>query len=329
MHNMELKTDFIKFDFHFYDEFQYLCMKNAFFQLLEYYEFKNPLLYLKTGFELKINVKNDIFSLYKQYPCNPFFEMDKVNSGKGSDFESIFKFNLSHLPTILLVDVFYLPFRNEFQKYHAGHFIILFDYDKNLNKVGVTDWYAPHFFKGYLDINDFIKARTSNNPTDVFETFSGKAIDNYWYQFDKNINLIDPKYNFDLNVESIKRTINNQKDSIYSGIEALQKMRDLILLLKETSETYAKSIMKDYHNQVFIYYRTSLFSKKYFEQVDEILNIPSAKKLLYFSAICYEALNNLNFLFLQNCIRFSEDNLDKMSVIIEELIKQYVEINKI
>ena len=316
----------LDFGFKFHEELQYLCMKSAFAQLLNYYGFQHELLYLKTGFEIKIQVKDNQFNTYKQWPCNPFFEMNKVEMGHGSDFEKILEQNLIKAPTILLVDVFDLPFRNEYHQYHAGHFILLFDYDHKSEQVGIVDWYVPHFFKGYLNITDFKKARTSENPTDVFEIFSGKAIDNYWYHFDPDIKLLTTKENYDLNIEDILRSIQNSQDKIYSGIEALLQIREFLPLVKQDNETLGKNMMKNYHNQLFIYYRTSLLAKKYFSMAEEILHIKSARKYYEFSASCYEILANMNFLFLQNSVRFSASGVEQLILSLEDLIKQYEKI---
>lgn len=317
---------FINFDFHYNNDLQYLCMKNAFSQLLEYYEYQNPLLYLKTGFELKIKVENGRFGVFKQWQCYPFHEMDKVRTGKGKDFKQIFWQNLKDAPVITLCDVFYLPYRNEYHKYHAGHFILLFDYNEESRRVGITDWYAPHFFKGYIELEHYKNARTSVNPLDIFAAFSGKEINNYWFYLARETSLMKPEENYEANVGDMCRVIHNPDANIYSQAAAVEVMKSLIAGLSGANEAYAKKIMDYYHNQIFIYYRTSVFARKYFEQAAEVLNIQSARKYKEFAAKCSSILDKLNFTLIRSCVQLNDKNIKKLLDLLDLLEEQYQEL---
>ncbi|HWT76573.1 MAG TPA: BtrH N-terminal domain-containing protein [Mobilitalea sp.] len=322
-----MEDKFQDFKFHYSEEFQYLCMKNAFCQMLSHYGYENPILYLKTGFELKILKEDQKFSLFRQWQCNPFFEMEKIEKGYGDDFEAIFTQNCKEAPVILLADVFYLPYRSEYQKFHASHFILLFDYNEEQQKVGITDWYAPHFFQGYIDYKEFKRARASQNPADVFTTFSGKPIHNYWYRIPKEIDLISPEFNYELNVKAMFLTMIDEKENIYGGIEAFAQMKKMMEVLYETEETEGQKTMQYYHDQLFIYYRTSLFAKKYFGEVDQILGSKDAAKYQEFCKLCCEILNKLNMEMNKASVSFTAKRIDKVIAWLNELETYYYKYN--
>lgn len=321
-----MTDDFMKYNFHYSDEFQYLCMKNAFKQLLEYYGYENSNLYIRTGFELKIQTEKDTFGVFKQWPCYPFHDMRKVVSGNGKDFSEIFEKNCDEVPVIVLVDVYELPFRNEYHKFHAAHFIILFDYKSAEHQVGVVDWYAPHFFKGYIDYDAFKKARTSDNPTDTFTIFSGYSIDNYWFALKKDDELDSPENNYRLNVDSMIRVVDNPEAGIYSGLLAIQKIREYIDRWYDLDGKTVKRLAAYYHDQLFIYYRTTKLAGLYFNEVHQILNFEDALRYRDFAKSCEDVISRIIFTLNKCIVSCSEKKIDKIDELVQQLEKKYKEI---
>lgn len=277
----------------YYDEMQYFCLKNCFFQMLDFLGVKNPLLHIKLGLRLKVIYNKDTnnINVFKHELILPLFKMANVNSGQGKDFELIFKKNLMNTPVIVLVDVFYLPYRKEYKKCHASHTIFLTGY-KN-GEVEIIDWYKPYFFKGYISIDDFKLGRISKNEKDL-NPFSGFEINNYWYKFNSDDFNTLPQEIIKLNIDDLISKVIYKDNSIYSGKEAFLKIKEWICLNINLDDLELKEKCHHLHDELFIFYRATILSKKYLD-------------------IAYASYPNLVEISIINCINYISKNLEKIN----------------
>lgn len=311
-------------NFYFYDEMQYFCLKNCFFQLMEYMGYQNSLLNIKTGCSLKMlyDNNNDKFSIFKHELLSPMYDMNNVEYGSGLDFEIIFKKNIKYLPVIVLVDVFYLPYRKEFKKYHASHAIFFVDYDNSTKQVDIIDWYKPYFFKGSISINDFKLARNSLNPNDI-NPFSGFSIKNYWYKINKENVKVDTQKIIIKNLESLKDSYINKDKTIYYGKESLKKLNFYIDISLNKEEHILKDICKYIHDELFIYYRSSILNRRYFLEANKKYPELLDCNLLKFIEQKSKSLEKINFCLLKGSILNPKANLEKVQKELEYICCLY------
>ena len=171
----------------------------------------------------------------------------------------IFRENIKYIqdhdsPMIVGVDTFYLPYASNVGKNHAKHTAILCGWDEKSQKVYLIDWYPPWFFKGSVDLKDFLLARSSKNE-DAGSIYSGNKIGNNWAV----IEGIQPKskdYLLHELLDSMRREYYRDADDYYLyGPEAITAMKGVI------DECLSKEQFHSLHREIwFIGKRYRLFS---------------------------------------------------------------------
>lgn len=306
----------------YYQEMHYLCMKSAFSQLLDLIGIKDNLLYLKVGNEIKLKKSDKKFSVYKHFPLMPFHNMENIEFGQGVLFEDIFEENLRKLPLIVMCDVFYLPYRKEYMIHHATHAVILKDYKKLKQDVHIIDWYAPHFFDGVISLEDYKRARTSDNSKDR-NIFSGFGIKNYWYKINDISNILSVMDNYDRNVLEMLKNEENGFKGIYRGINAIIIAKNNLKNIFEGLEQDIKRNMSIYHDEFFVYYRTMLFGTLYYQEIYEKLNYLSALDYMRFCKNNAIILEKLNINFLRTSMHLSNIQIVKINDLFQQLERNY------
>lgn len=312
------------FQFKYYEQMHYLCMKSIFFQYLDLLGCENSLLYMKVGNEIKIQAKAQEIAIYKHFPLMPFYEMNRIRSGKGEKFDSIFEENRKEMPLVVLCDVFYLPYRKEYRKYHAVHAVILYDYHEEEQTVGVVDWYAPHFFRGNIPLGNYKMARMSQNPADA-NIFSGYAVENYWYKLENESNLLSIHENYDRNVSEMFQNDINLEKGIYRGKAAFPEIIKQLKQMYEGSEEAVKKAMSYYHNEFFTYFRTMIFATLYYKEANEKLGYDSAAEYMRFCDNNAKLLDRANKIFMRASMRPSMKYVDDLVAQFEAIEKNYLD----
>jgi hypothetical protein len=83
-------------------------------------------------------------------------------------------------PVIAAVDNFHLPFRPAFGDVHAAHLLVVYGIDERAGTVHVSDAMPPAF-SGAIPVEDFLRAWSSSNPSDVQDAFfSDSRIGRRW-----------------------------------------------------------------------------------------------------------------------------------------------------
>lgn len=311
-----------EFDFCYHDEMQYFCLKNCFYQLMDYYSIENALLNIKLGLKLKITCTEDNFYTYKHENLLPLYDMDAVEYGCGKEFDEIFHQNLDNLPVIVLVDVYYLPYRKEHLQYHASHAVILTDYSANEEIVKIIDWYAPYFYKGGLSLQEYKLARTSPNLKDV-NPFSGFSINNYWYK-------LSDKQGKDLTIETVHRNLGdficsecNDERKIYTGAYAVDKIvNEIEKGLGNDAQAFPK-LCKHIHDELFLFYRSFVLAEKYFELANSCFSHEFSFKICEYIPELSQLLSKSNFYLLKGSMANSEKMLIKAQNVLNTIKSIY------
>ncbi len=311
---------FENFDFQYFDEMKYFCLKNCFFQNMEYLGIEDSLLHIKLGLQFKILSNNDIFNTYKHELLMPLFEMGLVEHGFGDNFEVVFGENTQSLPVIILVDVYYLPYRQEYQKYHASHTVFLAGYNEEF--VRIVDWYSPYFYKGSVSFEDFKKARISENPKDI-NPFSGFAIKNYWYKI-KSENLhMNPIDNIQKNLVDMKQSLSDDRKGVYTGLFAFEKVTAYMEKQFLIPDAPLNMACKHIHDELFIFYRAVILAERYFEYArSRFPNDIDISHIEFLNEVS-NAIEKINFYLLKGSISCSQETFRKSKILIENIIHLY------
>lgn len=325
---MQIDSRFNEFVFPYFDDMKYFCLKNCFYQYMNYLGIEDSLLKLKTGFKFKIVyfAHNQSFSVFKHDLLLPFYDMNNAISGNGDDFNSIFEENLNSLPVIVLADVFYLPYREEYKKYHASHAIFLTGYSEKEKIVHIIDWYSPYFFKGTIDFENYKLARGSANPKDV-NPFSGFEINNYWYKITTDKMNIDSEFNIIENLNSMKAVeCNGQEKAILTGVNALNKVIEVSELYLQVEERDLKKVCSYLHDELFVWYRASALSKVFYQEAHSKYKNLISEELLQFINEGSEMLNSINYFLMKGSMARSRKNLENSVEGLKKFRKLYTSI---
>ena len=130
-------------------------------------------------------------------------------------------------PIVVGLDTFHLPYASNAGKNHAKHTAILCGWDEKNGKVELIDWYPPWYFKGGVDLKDYLLARSSNNESDG-TIYSGRRIGNNWAA----VEGIEPKSKKELLLELLQTTKQEyyrEGDGQYLyGPEAMEAMKKMV-----------------------------------------------------------------------------------------------------
>lgn len=158
-------------------EFHYLCNRNVERVALEGIGVSSAILLTQSGFFIKdssffqdgsifVDFFRDTFiSLVSKFIKPPCF---------GLDWDIIRESIINGCPVIILVDVYFMPYKVHFHKNHAAHCVLLSE-TRN-NEFLVIDWYEPDYYIGYVEEHILDLARQSSNEKDGASVYSGYPI---------------------------------------------------------------------------------------------------------------------------------------------------------
>ena len=291
--------------------FKYLCVQNCIFHILNILGCKNSkhLMRCPINYHAKKNYLLEDKSVYKilfQKPntnqCMLSLVDFKVFSSE--DTEKIWSENkkmLNHgMPIIALVDVYYLHYRKEYQNLHGSHAVIVVDYYEDKGSVKIVDWYEPYFFIGLVKLNDFIRARNSENPK-CANPYSGTPISNEWlYIFPNKYEVT--KEDCLLENLSLSLRINDSKEEIY-GTNSIKQ----IIILTESNSS--KEYFKELHENLFPLWR---LYDLLFSNIQEVINNYSNKLCLNTLLEYKNKFHELLFLILKLSVKFNEKSHEQL-----------------
>jgi len=161
----------------YFPAFNRNCLRACMYNYLLQIGHAEPLLHIDSSIKV---IEHNLFSdsgvtntgLYKREAESLY-----VNYGEiGCVWEQDKKMLRQGIPLIFDVDVFYLPYRDEFRKKHGSHGVICERYDED--NVKIVDWSSPHFFCGNISIDCLLKSRASDNPYSD-NPFSGMSLNSF------------------------------------------------------------------------------------------------------------------------------------------------------
>lgn len=297
-------------------EFDTFCYQNCIKQILEYYDIKNPMLYINTSMSM-IFKKNSIYDCYYDYEGRsvlPRFINNIINN-KDIDTYNIWNNNLEYLhkgfPLIVKCDSYYLPYTSNYHKKHGRHSLILAGYNYYKNIVTIIDWSTLCTYKGDISLDIFLQARSSQNKFDG-NRFSGIPINNEWSIIKRNNWEQDNKF---LIKDLFKLSINQYYEvESYEEPRGIYAIKETILMLNEVNEfTLNKQIefLKKFHFALFrIIRRKKLFCYYIFSSIGLVKD---NEYLQFYNYIC-NIYNEWDYI---------------LKIIIKSIYKQKSNINKL
>lgn len=158
-------------------EFHYLCDRNVERVALEVLGVSSPMFLTQSGLFIKENTFFQDGSLFVDFFRDTFIDLAASFIKKpcfGLDWNIIKESIAIGCPVIILVDVFYMPYKIHFHKDHAAHCILLNEVIDG--KYLVIDWYEPDYYIGYIEEEVLNLARQSTNEEDGASVYSGYPI---------------------------------------------------------------------------------------------------------------------------------------------------------
>ena len=313
----------------YYDEMHYFCLKNCFNNCLILNGIEDSLLRIRTGLEFKIRINYDKtnFNVLKHTLLLPFFDMNQVTCGMGDDSEEIFNDNISKIPIIVLVDVYYLPYRKEYHKYHASHAVLLVGYDESMDFVEIIDWYGPYFYIGEIPYDEYLNARNSDNPNDV-NPFSGFKINNYWYKIGVECK-IDIKKNLIENLNGLRGDRKLITNNSVVGKEAVNTITTIMQKKIEAEDIEIKRFCGTLHNELYILSRATELSILYYTEIKKKNSNMIDDRIILFVKNINESFKKMNYWLLKGSIKNSRDYLKKVLTKWIEFEKEYNAIEQV
>lgn len=164
--------------FEYFDAFKHNCLKACAYNYLKLQKVISPMLYIDSAIRLYQLDEGKHFRLYNDPSNNILFpqyryKTDHMWGRYGEVWERNMKYLDKGTPIIVDVDVFYLPYRTEYNKRHGSHGILLLQYDNC--SVEIVDWSQPYFYHAWLDVEFLCNSRKSENPYSN-NPFSGMSI---------------------------------------------------------------------------------------------------------------------------------------------------------
>lgn len=244
-----------EYNFEYLQQFHYLCIQNCLYQLLSFFGYRNANQYMDCAFNICIYKDKITFLRQKMTDIviPPIKNNIKIRTVISKN--NAWSFNREILKNkeifIAIVDVYYLYYRKEYEKIHGAHAVIVIGYDDNAHLVNIVDCYEPYFFNGNINLDDFLRARSSNNPKDN-NPYSGWPIYNKWIEVKPNFPALSSKDCILINIRNTLFSYNSKNDNpnILCGIDALKYLYDI-----SVSQELNQEFWSNLHNDMFSIWR--------------------------------------------------------------------------
>ncbi len=272
--------DFIQSESIFLKEYENFCIHNNVQQILDYYGIENSWAFIDTVIGVNLSIPdNDINKLDIKYNIattsvlDPFLSKVKATTpiaykDEFADWDTLKEKVDTEIPVITMVDVYYLKYLPYYLKANAIHAVILCGYSDELQEVYVVDWYEPYFYKGTLKYDDFMKARTSENPKGMLVN-SGFPILNKWIEIEKDGWEADCKTLLSITIDKMQKEYYSKtsiSESSCDGIGVFYKLKEIINEMGQFSEAERKKLSSRMHGMLFLMPKYRMFFAGYIER---------------------------------------------------------------
>jgi hypothetical protein len=288
--------------------------------VLEYYGYKNANQYISNALEYRIipnrNELSNISFIKKKMsdivisPLKNNVILKTVISSTNA--WKINKISLDNeIIFIAIVDVYYIPYRREYEKIHGAHAVIVTGYDSYSDVVNIIDCYEPYFYDGTITLVNFLRARSSKNPKDD-NPYSGWQISNKWVDIYDGFNALSSEM-------CILKNINDMLVSKTSTREELCGIDALNYLLSIINHPVGQEFWRDLHNDMFpLSCMFNLFLCNYMELSDN-MNIFRSEYVAFFDDY-YKKFQELLFMMLKQSIRINDSISLRFRILLEHFI---------
>ncbi len=307
----------------YYDEYDSFCYQNCIRQILEWFQVNNAKFYINTSLCLTLKKQQDneynidddnarnVLPKYKDKIMR-YYPYDK------NKYE-VWKENLEKLksgvPIITGVDSYYLKHLPYFKKSHGIHTVILAGYSLENNKVNIIDWFAPWFFKGSEDFENYIEARDSEN---IFDggIFSGLPIMNNWAEIDNNgwntdiMELIHSNIDLSINQYYLE---NESKDNCSKGIYALREVLNILEGIKLLDIEEKKKALKKLYYNLYGVVKRKVFFRHFLDNAYFATNIEQFNDSKIFITEIINGWEELLNVVMKGAFRCKDETLLKIS----------------
>lgn len=144
---------------------QYFCVKNCYWNILNYYGIAHAPLYLHSELRININLSNPtLFGFSVEINHSPLLPSQTWQEWQWSTntmdlmFEIVEEKLREGIPIIVAVDGYYLPYHPLFNSEHEQHSLIISGIDRSAGTVQVIDYFPPCFMKGEIKISQLEQA---------------------------------------------------------------------------------------------------------------------------------------------------------------------------
>ena len=240
--------------------FHYHCLKNCIHQVLEEYGVADPYLYIDVscswryraipGKLYQSEISTGYNNVWKEFQT--FFQILTFQQDEEAEAFVSKKVN-EKVPVIVVVDSYYLPYRNTYLKYHGSHAIIIVG--ETEDGFEIIDWYEPYFYRGIMDKQNMRKARSSSNSGSI-NPFCGEKIDRNTYLIESWKEEQDLQKLFLYGIHQIYESFYQRKSSLSNpflavGLGAVEKLAsDMGKALMDESK--AKELSEKLHDDFFM-----------------------------------------------------------------------------
>lgn len=256
-----------------YDTF---CFQNCINYILQLNSIENSEFYINKSMSMNIkkssDSKLDYHFSYACYDVVPQF-MNNVKTKYSTEKPYDVLMNIimeknNSTEIILGVDSYYLPYLPYYKKSHGLHSVVFKHISDDKQKIFIADKMAPWMFEGYVDLEEFLQSRKSENNDDG-GMFSDIPVKNRW----KEVSLLN--WNGELEelvnqqiLLSIKQYYDAEEDTEEArGIGALVYMTDYLKRFNEMNDVEKEQLLVGMHKVI---YRLNHRRRFWFDFVEKI-----------------------------------------------------------
>ena len=262
------------------DAYQYLCYRNSLRLLVSSYGYDGILYcnhclgiadnnFLETG-KFKIALY-ELKPLVQQYSSNIIYPSN-IDSFSWQSINDLLRQNI---PVIIVVDVYYIPYKTYYHISHGSHCIILNGIEGD--RYHVIDWYYPDYIMVWLERSVLERARISRNIENLYEVFTENDINGEWFYLKNNFCDLSPQ---DSLKEVLRITALALKGSSPStGLEFIENMKNM------TEESVGKWNESFYSNLLKSFFYFEIERKIHLFYVQYIFNMISYQEEAYISLL--------------------------------------------
>lgn len=309
-----------------YDTF---CFQNCINYILQLNHVENSEFYINKSMSMNIKKNSkcnlDYHFSYACYDVVPQF-MNNIRTKRSTEDAYDVLMNIiakkdNSTEIILGVDSYYLPYLPYYQKSHGLHSVI-FKYIDPKQGIFVVDKMKPWMFEGYVNLNEFLQARRSENNDDG-GMFSNIPVENRW----KEVSLVDWNGKLEELVQqqiclSIEQYYVAEEDGEEAkGIGALIYIIDYLKKFNELSDVEKEQLLAGMHKVLYRLNHRRRFWFDFVEKIPERLVTTTLKQykneIVEIDKISEELLYRVLMLKFKKSDKFLGDLIERLNNLIE------------